>query len=423
MEWLDDLTAKLPARRDDEPSALRDQIVRELRDHLQCAFQREMLKCGNEIEAAHRVLARFGDPARLARILWFDAMSEKIMSQRLMLGFAGVMAAGCISMGFVSWRVSEQSAQAMQSMAEEGRAMNVALLEQFERMRTESEHDRSLDWIRVKVRLVQEKTATTPTPVPASGLKVHIDDGVGNRTVTFEQERLSTAAPEIDFGLFAPGRYRLTVSAPCGDFLRQDLFVRAGESPVVKTIVCPTEPVEGDVAIDVEWPDDLLNKPIGLFCFVYSNEQQINGEKWLTGNYAKAKSVLVTATGELIQGGNGYVDASEGAKLAVLHDPRLPNAVIPFRGREIKFEVAGAVLMDYLTSETAENGTEWKSWPMIRLAEREPNRASPAATKIEVRPANLLLKEGVNRWTVKPAEAHFDAIRAEIRKRSEPKHE
>jgi len=85
MEPLDDLAAALPAPREDEPPDLRRKILAELRDHLHTAIQRELLLIGDAEQAQQNVLSRFGDPARLARKLWYDAMWEKIMSQRMML--------------------------------------------------------------------------------------------------------------------------------------------------------------------------------------------------------------------------------------------------------------------------------------------------------------------------------------------------
>src|SRR5580704_16348433 len=83
MEWLDVLAGSLPAPRDDEPPDLRRKIIAELRDHLHAAMQRELLLTGNAEQAQQNVLSRFGEPARLARKLWYDALWEKIMTQRM----------------------------------------------------------------------------------------------------------------------------------------------------------------------------------------------------------------------------------------------------------------------------------------------------------------------------------------------------
>ena len=100
MSWRDVLTLKLPPPGEDEPAALRQEIQAELEDHLECAMQRELRKTDDPETARQRVIGRFGDPARLARRLWLDAMKGQLMNQRLMFGtnlvMAGVVITLCI---------------------------------------------------------------------------------------------------------------------------------------------------------------------------------------------------------------------------------------------------------------------------------------------------------------------------------------
>ena len=77
----EDLAAALPAPRDDEPDTLRQDILDELRDHLACAMQRDMIASPDEATAQQSVRNRFGDPAAIAFRLYWDAMWEKIMLQ------------------------------------------------------------------------------------------------------------------------------------------------------------------------------------------------------------------------------------------------------------------------------------------------------------------------------------------------------
>jgi putative hemolysin len=69
-----ELSARLPPARDDEPPSLRQDIIDELADHLACAKRREMLTTNDEARAEQRVLDKFGDPREVARKLWFLAM-------------------------------------------------------------------------------------------------------------------------------------------------------------------------------------------------------------------------------------------------------------------------------------------------------------------------------------------------------------
>ncbi len=68
-----------PQPRNDEPASLRQDIADELADHLQNALRRQLLTTPDETSARLQVVDRFGDPQRLARQLWFEAMQEKIM--------------------------------------------------------------------------------------------------------------------------------------------------------------------------------------------------------------------------------------------------------------------------------------------------------------------------------------------------------
>ncbi|MFO0917816.1 MAG: hypothetical protein U0872_05805 [Planctomycetaceae bacterium] len=100
--FFEDLLADLPAPRDDEPPSLRDDIADELADHLHCALRRELLKDGDAVAAEERVIDRFGNPKKLARRLWWQAMWSRIMGQRIlsglqwMLTLAAVVLAGLV---------------------------------------------------------------------------------------------------------------------------------------------------------------------------------------------------------------------------------------------------------------------------------------------------------------------------------------
>src|SRR5712691_3616382 len=96
MTWPPDIAGDLPVPRDDEPASLRQDIADELADHLQASFTRELHFTPEETAAKQTVLDRFGDPRRVARQLWFDAMKEKIMSQRVNLVLSSVMTVACL---------------------------------------------------------------------------------------------------------------------------------------------------------------------------------------------------------------------------------------------------------------------------------------------------------------------------------------
>ena len=63
MEFGEFLTNRLPPARDDEPPGLREDIVAELADHLNCSLQRELLNGGDPETARARTIETFGNPA------------------------------------------------------------------------------------------------------------------------------------------------------------------------------------------------------------------------------------------------------------------------------------------------------------------------------------------------------------------------
>ena len=80
MVWPEVSIEDFPPERDDEPSSLREDILDELTDHFVCALNRELLKNPDEQTAKQRVINQFGDPVKIARQLWLDAMKERMMS-------------------------------------------------------------------------------------------------------------------------------------------------------------------------------------------------------------------------------------------------------------------------------------------------------------------------------------------------------
>lgn len=113
--WNDAIAADLPPTHGDEPATLRDSITDELNDHLQCALRSELLRNLDSETARQRVMARFGNVSGIARQLWFDAMREKILTQRVLLSTTGVMAAACVLISMVAWLSVNRVRAAMDS--------------------------------------------------------------------------------------------------------------------------------------------------------------------------------------------------------------------------------------------------------------------------------------------------------------------
>ena len=137
----ENISAELPAPRDDEPASLRQDIVDELRDHLECALVRELHTPNSRgcisadqttpDAARHRVLARFGNPASLARRLWWDSMKETIMSQRITAAMSCVAAFACCLMLVLVWQMQA----ANRALVQQSQTLNAQMLEQMQALR------------------------------------------------------------------------------------------------------------------------------------------------------------------------------------------------------------------------------------------------------------------------------------------------
>ena len=119
MGWPEVSREDFPPQRDDEPVSLRQDILDELTDHFFCALNRELLKNADERLARERVMNQFGDPVKIARQLWFDAMKERIMSQRMMTGFSAVMTVCSIAVVGIAWSLMQESQLVNHQMLEQ----------------------------------------------------------------------------------------------------------------------------------------------------------------------------------------------------------------------------------------------------------------------------------------------------------------
>src|SRR5262249_10351748 len=122
---------------------------------------RELHLTPEETSARQKVLHRFGDPRRVARELWFDAMKEKLMSQRLNLAFSSVMTAACLGALALMGMMLRESRLATQALLEQSQPANAALLDKLAALAVQTpapavvEPAQSMEWNAVKMRLVK----------------------------------------------------------------------------------------------------------------------------------------------------------------------------------------------------------------------------------------------------------------------------
>ncbi len=255
MNWPELSIEDFPPRRDDEPSSLRQDIIDELSDHFACALNRELLKNPDEQIAKQRVIQNFGDPIKIARQLWLDAMKEKIMSQRIMTGISVLMAVcGVIVVGMVWSMMKESQAFNTRMMAQMTEIANRPVPE----VQTESAAG---EMNQVSFQLVQGKQGGKP----AIGFTGELTKR-GENIDVFKLDAVSNDEGVMDFGKLPWGKYSLNIKSPWDEYYYSELTVLPGRN-YSQTIVCPgAAPVEVPVRFEVQWPDDLKSDDWLLLC-------------------------------------------------------------------------------------------------------------------------------------------------------------
>ncbi|QDT80838.1 hypothetical protein Mal35_43130 [Gimesia maris] len=306
MAWPELSIEDFPPERDDEPSSLRQDIIDELSDHFACALNRELLKNPDEQIAKQRVIQNFGDPIKIARQLWLDAMKEKIMSQRIMTGVSVVMAVCCIAVVGFAWILVQESRVVNQKMLE-----HVAVLADRPVASAESGTDQEilLELKRLnqlqatgvvagqdELQQVSFQLVTDQNSQPATGFKgrlLQLVKGLDGFTV----DVVSDTQGKLDFGKLPAGAYALELKAPWGEMYQiQHLRTIPGRA-FSKTIVCPAHQPElvsigfqVDCSAEFESDKWLFLVDFGVRQVIhkkekieryYSSERQIENETWL----------------------------------------------------------------------------------------------------------------------------------------------
>jgi len=306
VSWPEVSIEDFPPERDDEPSSLRQDILDELTDHFVCALNRELLKNPNEQFARQSVLNQFGDPIKIARQLWFDAMKEKMMSQRIMTGVSVVLAVCCIAVVGIAWSMMKESQEINKNLAaqlaaiadrpEPVAAMNqdreiLKQLDELKRGQTAQADSSSQEMNPIFFQLVQEGEDGKP----AIGFKGTLTKYEGRKHI-FTVNAVADKTGLLDFGKLPWGKYSVNFSAPWGESTPQFEITTIPGRKYEASIVCPANAPE-DVA--VQFKVDWQNMPTGensyLLCdfrlrfsdqsrktkqYSLSSTQIIHGRSW-----------------------------------------------------------------------------------------------------------------------------------------------
>lgn len=309
MEWPEDLAGALPAPRGDEPADLRRRIVAEVRDHLDTAFQRELLRTEDTAQARKNVLTQFGDPVRLARKLWFDAMWEKIMMQRGMLvALAAMVLVSLGSMG-LTWFMVVQAGRVNQAILEQSRAVNETILAKLEALGRAPRESagQSTDWNPLKFRATWDKS----DGAPAAGVRIAIQGPAYGAGSASELERTTGPDGIVDFGLVKPGQYLVNAATPSGETIADTTSVAMGFLEISgnlitilpgqtqpRELICPSQPPETVISLAIDWPQELKERPLWLICEFTQQPREVAGRKWAP-NEPRPQFAVVDSAGHL----------------------------------------------------------------------------------------------------------------------------
>jgi hypothetical protein len=294
MAWPESLAESLPEPRDDEPASLRQDIADELADHLQSSLSRQLVTTADADTAQAQVVDRFGNPRRLARQLWYEAMQEKIMRQRVLLAITALLATVCLVAVAMLWRVVERGHAVTQELLAENREANRALLDQLAALsRSPAENSapgnpaQSLDWNPVRAHLVVgEKNGP-----PAEGFTVRLSKqkpGESAGLLGFATVAEERTGPDgiADLGLAGPGKYELTAmmrDAGAFENFSMPITVLPGSVNTLE-VVCPLAKMEKvDVVIRAKMPEDLSSKNLYLTVELVLGPRTFSGSEWRSG--------------------------------------------------------------------------------------------------------------------------------------------
>lgn len=249
----DDFAAELPPPRDDEPATLRQDIVDELEDHLQCGLRRELLTNPTDHGTAYqRVLNRFGNPAAIARQLWFDALKENVMSQRITTVAIILLTLLCGGLFLFTW----QSQTANRELIQQQQATMAEFVQNLKDLRDSAAITQPTEWNRLTVRCVYDKSGGEPVAGAKLNLTSHSE---GTRDMPPLTETARTDG-SVDFGKLRYGQYTLRVDVQDKLTLSQIVSIRVGQDAELE-IICPRPDAKASLTVrlnsDVPIPEDL----------------------------------------------------------------------------------------------------------------------------------------------------------------------
>lgn len=302
MAQRDDLDSKLPGARDDEPASLRQDIIDELSDHLQCSLEQELVNENDVDQARKKALNRFGVPSSIVRQLWFESMRESIMLQRVLVGACVVMMCICLVVAWIAWSAVETSRQANRQLL-----MQLAAAKQHQTTTS----SRITKLVPSTLRLVDPDDQPVPLGYSISlTAPAHLNN---NMLIDFERKVFQVGDDGVvNLGSLPRNVFFSQVKSPWNEWTNVVVDPRP-ETVFDKTVLCPDGPPKtASLTIDIDWPEDLRKRKFGV-CFRFRHDFDDlpvrNGNRWTFGD-SMLFSVVQTSDGQyaLLSGNDGYVE-------------------------------------------------------------------------------------------------------------------
>lgn len=266
MDWHEAVADGLPTDPSPGTPELRNDILDELSDHLACAFQREMRRTDDETTAREAVIERFGDPRSIARQLWWDAVKERVMRDRILL--VSVACAMLASIG--------ASVVVYQAMVQ-GREANEAMMSKMLELSTKQGGTGIVEgWSHLNLSVLYDRPGRPPAEnvhVTVTGkLFNNSDDSLGSKTDSNGAAR---------FGPIRPGVVKVKVTTDAYSMNGEKQYVLYPGTSRDVTIMCPEAELRtGKVRAAFEWPGEISGDDVLLQLELDDSYREVDGWNW-----------------------------------------------------------------------------------------------------------------------------------------------
>lgn len=281
----DEIQSALPPPDDRDPPMLRRDIADELADHMACAVNRERRRTEDEISARRAALDCFGNPAAIARKLYFDAMKETLMKDRILLAAVALLAIVCLTSVALSWSAVSQN-----------RELNRAMLAQLDKLGPVAPAAKDLEWTNLSTAI----RVGSDTGPPAEGWTVYMSGPAINFGQNIRLEEKTDSSGIVQFGPVRPGQYQLGGWGEWAGWYRPEVVILPGQTLDFK-LVAPPLPEKVSLRPVVDWPQETRPPDRWLAALVERVDEageDADGVKWY---YVYPKVLLISPEGKLFE--------------------------------------------------------------------------------------------------------------------------